>query len=166
MNIMISPTYGKVSIEKVVELLNDYYEKNRQYGSEFNVTIGTDSQNFSDTKVVSVIAMRCVGHGGIYFYEIERIEKIVDVKFKLNFETNLSLTLANKIIDIITENEKYSDLYLNMNFAIHVDAGNNPKGKTKELIPGIIGWIRACGYDCVIKPDSYTASSIADRISK
>ncbi|MBR4734133.1 MAG: hypothetical protein IK081_15370, partial [Lachnospiraceae bacterium] len=36
----------------------------------------------------------------------------------------------------------------------------------KELIPGLVGWIKACGYDCKVKPESYAASSIADRISK
>ena len=55
---------------------------------------------------------------------------------------------------------------ISASFVIHVDAGNSPDGKTRELIPDIVGWIRSCGYDCVVKPDSYTASSIADRISK
>jgi predicted RNase H-related nuclease YkuK (DUF458 family) len=47
---------------------------------------------------------------------------------------------------------------------IHVDAGN--KGPTSRYISEIVGWVRACGFDCRIKPDSYCASSIADRVSK
>ena len=38
--------------------------------------------------------------------------------------------------------------------------------KTKELIPELVGWIKSCGYDCEVKPDSFVASSIADKISK
>jgi hypothetical protein len=163
---MISPTYGNVSIKKMADILNSYYQNNKHYGSEFSLTIGTDSQNFSDTKVVVVIAMRCIGHGGIYFYEISHVDKIQNVKQKLNFETSLSLDMANSIMDILEDNQDYEELYLNSNFAIHVDAGRSPEGKTKEVIPEIVGWIKACGYECVVKPDSYTASSIADRISK
>ena len=50
--------------------------------------------------------------------------------------------------------------------SIHVDAGNSDKGKTKALIPELVGWIRASGYDAKTKPESFVASTIADRISK
>lgn len=163
---MISPSYGKIEIKDVPKLLLEYYEKNKHYDSGYEITIGTDSQNFSDTKVVVVIAMRCIGHGGIYAYDVLRVDRINDVRMKLNFETNLSLQYANQIMEIIELHEKYHDMYANTNFAIHVDAGNNKNGKTKDLIPGIVGWIKAMGYECVVKPDSYTSSSIADKISK
>ena len=51
---MKSPTYGNVDSKRIVEIINEYFLKNNCYGSGFEVTIGTDSQNFSDTKVVSV----------------------------------------------------------------------------------------------------------------
>ena len=54
---MRSPTYGAVSIQEVAKILNDYYKQNKHFGSQFQITIGTDSQNFSDTKVVVVIAI-------------------------------------------------------------------------------------------------------------
>ena len=163
---MKSPTYGKVSMDEIVNIMNDYYNKNKHYSSQFQITIGTDSQNFSDTKVVIVIAMRCIGHGGIYFYEVMHVNKISDVRMKLNFETQLSLQYANNLLEKLENNNEYSELYLNTDFAIHVDAGKNEHGKTKDLIPEIVGWIKACGYECVVKPDSYAASTIADRISK
>jgi predicted RNase H-related nuclease YkuK (DUF458 family) len=163
---MISPTLGKLSEEKVSEAMLRYYEKNKHFGSPFKITFGTDSQNFSDTKTVVVIAMCCVGHGGIYFYEIERVAKIRDVRRKLNYETGLSLTKANAVIGMLESDEKYSDMCSHADYAIHVDAGKSEDGKTRDLIPGIVGWIEACGFDAVVKPDSYTASSIADRISK
>ena len=163
---MRSPTYGNVSIQEVAKILNDYYKQNKHFGSQFQITIGTDSQNFSDTKVVVVIAMRCIGHGGIYFYEVMRVDRISDVRMKLNFETQLSLSYANQLIEILESDANCSEMFLNSDFAIHVDAGKNEHGKTKELIPEIVGWIKACGYECIVKPDSYAASTIADRISK
>ena len=163
---MQSPTHGKVNTEQMIALMNDFYKRNLKYDSAYEMTVGTDSQNFSDTKIVKVLAFVCVGHGGIYFYEVTHVPKISDVRVKLNYETQLSLDLANEVMEVMSREKEYENLYLNSHFAIHVDAGESNKGKTKELIPGIVGWIKAYGYDCVVKPDSYTASSIADRISK
>lgn len=49
-------------------------------------------------------------------------------------------------------------------YAIHVDAGKN--GPTMQLIPELVGWVRACGYEAVTKPQSYAASTLADTRSK
>lgn len=160
-----SNTYGKLELKDIPDKLLDYYNKMKHHDSQFHITVGTDSQNFDDTKVVSVIAVVCEGHGGIYFYQITRQPRLNDVRQKLHFETNESLNIASDLIKIL-ESEKYADVYLNSTFSIHVDAGNSSKGKTKELIPELVGWIHACGYDCSVKPDSYVASSIADKLSK
>ena len=48
--------------------------------------------------------------------------------------------------------------------SIHVDAGKN--GPSCKVIPEIVGWIHACGYKAVIKPESVAACSIADKYSK
>ena len=83
----MSPTYGEIPFERVPQIMKEYFEKNKGKGN-FNVIIGTDSQNFSDTKVVSVIVLQCEGHGGIYFYKVERVNRIQDVRIKLNYETS------------------------------------------------------------------------------
>jgi len=158
-----SQTYGRVELNNIPEKLSDYYQKIKQYESPIHIIVGSDSQNFDKTKLVNVIAMYCEGHGGIYFYEISRIDKIKDVRVKLHVETGESLKVATELADGL---EKYEDLYLNTTLSIHIDAGLNPNGKTRELIPELVGWIQSCGYDCETKPDSWVASTIADRISK
>ena len=141
-----SPTYGKLHIEQIPDKILTFYLDHTKYDAPVHIIVGTDSQNFDDTKIVSVVAVICEGHGGMFFYEITRRALIRDVR---------------------TENDKkYEEMYLNCPIAIHVDAGNSRNGKTRELIPELVGWIRACGYDCSIKPDSFVASTIADRISK
>ena len=159
----ISQTYGRLELPEIAAKLNDYYEKMKVYDAPMHVVIGTDSQNFDKTKVVTVIAIYCEGHGGIYFYEISRVDRIQDVRKKLHMETQESLSVAETIIAGI---EQYEDMYMNTTFSIHVDAGMNPSGKTRELIPELVGWIKSCGYDCETKPESWVASTIADRISK
>ncbi|MDO5131848.1 MAG: ribonuclease H-like YkuK family protein [Eubacteriales bacterium] len=161
-----SPTYGKMEIGQIPDRILTFYRDHRKYESPVRIIIGTDSQNFDDTKIVCVIAVVCEGHGGIFFYEITRQPLIRDVRTKLHVETNDSLQLAEELVGIMENDGKYEELYLNCPIAIHVDAGNSTNGKTKELIPELVGWIRACGYDCSVKPDSFVASTIADRISK
>ena len=161
-----SPTYGMMGIEKVPDRILDFYQKNKKYDSPIQIIVGTDSQNFDDTKIVSVVAVICEGHGGIFFYEISRHALIRDVRTKLHVETNDSLKLTETLVEIMENDRKYEEMYLSCPISIHIDAGNSTKGKTKELIPELVGWIRSCGYDCRTKPDSFVASTIADRISK
>ena len=161
-----SETYGKIKIEDIPDKLVTYFNKVKQYDSPVSIIIGTDSQTYNSTKIVNVIAIVCEGHGGIYFYEITRTNKITDIRQKLYTETQMSLDAAGELLKLLENNKQYEDLYMNATFTIHVDAGHSDRGKTKELIPSIVGWIKAQGYDCEVKPNSFVSSSIADRISK
>lgn len=157
---------NKIEFNDIPNAMLQFYNKMKVYDTPCSVIIGTDSQNFADTKMVSVIAVICERHGGIFFYEITHKPLIKDVRTKLHVETNESLNLATNIVDILESDDNFSEMYLNCQISIHVDAGNSEKGKTKALIPELVGWIKSCGYDAKTKPDSFVASTIADRISK
>ena len=162
---MISPTYGKCDMERVVRIIAQYFKRNEKNSEGFNLIVGTDSQNYDSTKVVVVIAVQNIGHGGIFFYNIQKIRKIDDIRRKLLYETNVSLIYANRLI---SEMENYCGKtgfsFDKINFCVHIDAGMN--GKTRQLVPELVAWVKATGYDCRIKPDSFAASSIADKLSK
>lgn len=160
-----SITYGNLEFEEVPRKIKDYFERMKVYDIPLQITVGTDSQNHDKTKIVSVIAVTCAGHGGIYFHETEFIKKIDDVRAKLTEETQRSLELTNKLVEVL-EQDEYAELRKSCLISIHVDAGWSDKGKTKELIPMLVGWINACGYDCEVKPEAFVSSCIADRISK
>lgn len=153
---MYSPTYGKVTFEEMINIIKNFISK--QPESRYKISVGTDSQNFGYTKMVVVVAVHRVGKGGIFFYSINRIEKINSISQKLLHETSVSLELATKLSDTFEKEE------INYDISIHVDAGEN--GQTSKMIPEIIGWIKACGFQCETKPNSYAASSIADKFSK
>ena len=161
-----SPIYGKLNIQDIPEKIRIFFEKHEHYDAPVKIIVGTDSQNFDQTKVVSVIAVICEGHGGIFFYEVTRKPIIKDVRTKLHEETNDSLQVAEQLVGIMESEKRYEEMYLNCPISIHIDAGNSTKGKTRELIPELVGWIKSCGYSCQVKPDSFVASTIADRISK
>ncbi len=162
-----SQTYGKLELTDVPAKILEYFERNKDFEEPFQITVGTDSQNFSDTKMVSVIAVTCQGHGGIFFYEISHIDKIMDVRRKLTEETTRSLEVMETLVSIL-EQDQYKTLRDNITLAIHVDAGWSEKGKTKELIPMLVGWIKGIHPEIqtLVKPQSWAASTVADRISK
>lgn len=159
---MISPTLGEVSIRKIAEVIK---EKTSNSG-EYELMIGTDSQNFDTTKVVVVIALHHIGKGGIFFYDVSHVTRINNVGQKLIYETQLSLEYAEKLIKEFEtiKSETGYNYAEHMTLGIHVDAGQN--GPSKQVIPEIVGWIKACGYTVIVKPDSWAACSIANKYSK
>lgn len=160
---MRSITYGDVSIKEIVKIIEKCVSNNPH--SEYQVIIGTDSQNFDKTKVVLVIAVLEASKGGIFFYDITRVKKITNIKQKLYKETQMSLDCATELLDAFEKNYEDSGFdYTNIQFSIHVDAGFN--GPTREVIPEIVGWVKSCGYDVHVKPESFVASTIADKLSK
>lgn len=151
---MISPTHGKVSNDKMLELIIDYI--NMHPLSKSTIAIGTDSQE--NANVVVVIAVYKQGIGGIFFYEKSDAPVFKSLRTKIYYETQKSLELASSLI------QSLSTYGIDKEIEIHTDIGHY--GKTKELINEIAGWVRAEGYTCITKPNSYVASSIADKLSK
>jgi predicted RNase H-related nuclease YkuK (DUF458 family) len=80
-------SHKPIGFSKIPDALLAFYAKMKGYDSQCDIIIGTDSQNHSDTKIVSVIAAVCQGHGGIFFYQITHEPKIQNVKQKLQKET-------------------------------------------------------------------------------
>lgn len=154
--IMYSPTYGKVTYEEMIDIIKNFINKAPQ--STYNISVGTDSQNFDYTKIVVVVAIHRIGNGGIFFYDIKNVKRITNISQKLFYETSNSLSVAMRLSEAL---EKEG---IDFGISIHVDAGKN--GQSSKLIPEIVGWIKACGFGCETKPNSYAASSIADKYTK
>ncbi len=135
--------------------------------AEYEITVGTDSQSAKETKMVEVIAVHRKGQGGIYFYNVDYLPLIHNLRQKINEETNRSLCVAHELLDAL-EMPLFKKGYfldeLNVSFQIHCDIGKY--GKTKMLIKEITSWVTSQGYTCLIKPYSYTASGIANKYSK
>lgn len=157
---MRSPTNGELTLEEICDKINEFVTKEIDNGhKDITIAIGTDSQAFKSTKVVAVIAVHSQGNGGIYFYETFRFPKM-SIHDKILNETVLSINLASTITPILDRKQVLEKV----NFQIHCDIGNN--GKTNKYINEITGMVKACEYDCVIKPDSFAASGIANKYSK
>ena len=158
---MISPTHGTLEINEVAGLIRDFI--NEEPESQYAIYIGSDSQNTYYTKMVTVVAVHRQGRGGRYFYEISKYDKMKDIRRKLYTETQLALEMTEKLFN---EFNKIGFDYTanNISFCIHIDAGTH--GPSGDVIPEVVGYVHAMGYECEVKPDSPIASCIADRISK
>lgn len=157
---MYSITYGEVSFEEMYQIIRVCTAEDENV--KYELAVGTDSQNYSYTKVPITIGVHMivdnVGRGGFFFSDIKKVKKITNIKQKILFETNLSLEYAKRLQKRFNEDGCLCDI------AIHVDAGFN--GPTSHLIDEITGWVKSCGFPCLIKPNSYMASSVANRLSK
>ena len=162
---MKRPSGEKVNMTQIIEIVKNYILQEPK--AKYTFTVGTDSQNFNITKMVEVIAIHRVGKGGLFFHNIEYLPRIASIRQKITTETQKSLELADGLLEqlelsLMDYNICLDDL--DLEFQIHCDIGT--QGKTKELITEITMWVESQGYNCCIKPDSYTASGIANKYSK
>ncbi len=151
-----SPTYGKVDLERLREIVSEFMSKDKK--AQYEIIVGTDSQKIEKNKYdfVSALVIHRVGWGGIYFWKRIVQDKKISLKERIYQEATMSLTTSENFVSFFRTNgiSKY-------NFQIHVDIG--PNGETRELINEVVGMIRGSGYEVKIKPDSYGASKVADR---
>jgi hypothetical protein len=125
---------------------------------ESSLIVGSDSQYYPGRGVefVTAIIVYRKGFGGIYFWEKNIQQKQYVLRQRMYEEALMSLHTAETLLAAF-ENYRIS----RYNIQIHVDIG--PKGKTKDMIQEIVGMIRGNGYEVRIKPESYGASTIADK---
>ena len=163
---MFRSANGKeITMDGIIDRIARYIAEDPS--ASYEITVGTDSQNHGQTKMVEVIAVHRKGSGGIYFYNIEFVRRISNLKQKINEETSRSLNIANGLIDRLelTLLDGGIDItLLNISFQIHCDIGRY--GRTNMMIREITNWVTSYGYVCLIKPYSYAASGIANKYSK
>lgn len=106
--------------------------------------------------VTAIIAYRR-GKGARYFWKKEKVFKKPILRDKIYRETLLSLETAQKIVPEIRKvisPGKYD-------FEIHIDVG--PLGPTREMIREVVGMVNGNGFVAKTKPESWGASSVADK---
>jgi|SRR3989338_9890767 len=150
-----SPTHGQLDFDQVLEKLLEYV--GNEPGLEYELIIGTDSMPTGiEAEFVSAIVVHRKSRGGIYFWSKRHETSLHTLRQRIFQEALFSLRLAEQLIERLKE-KNISDF----NLTIHVDVG--PNGETKKMLHEIVGMIKGNGFAVKTKPDSYGASSIADR---
>ena len=154
----ISPTAGKVTIEQVTHIIEDYTKEDPK--GTYRIVIGTDSQTSrKTTQFVTALIIHRVGKGARIFYRKVKQKPIHELRHRIYKETEMSLELMESL-----KNEGFAELLETWPIEIHLDVGK--QGETRKVIQEVVGWVTSVGYIARIKPDSYGASSVADRYTK
>ena len=160
-----NPTKGDLKIEKVVEeIINYISEKPEKF---YDVIVGCDSSSGTEPHFPLAVVVLRVGEGGRFFL------KKIDYKGRIfyNWKQRIleEVYLSCQFALYLRENfekviERLGKANLNYQFRyIHADVGEN--GKTRDMIKEVTGLIKGNGFERKIKPESFAASSVADRYS-
>ncbi len=152
----ISPTKGKMSFDEVFEDILTFVSEHPE--DQYSLIIGSDSQLRDKTCFVTALIVHRASKGGRFYYTKNRQKFTRSLRQRIFYETSNSLVLASQLT------AKLAETHHELNVEIHLDVGTN--GKTKELIKEVVGMVTGSGFCAKIKPDSYGASSIADRFTK
>ena len=156
-----------MSFQDVVESIKHFIEANPD--SMYRLAVGTDSQvKGKYTCFATGIHIHRIGQGA-WCCVSKRIEnkRYRNLKEKISKETSITYEISYML------NEQLMDTLCNLmveykNFdcklEAHIDVGT--KGETRKLIREMVGYFEGMGIDAKIKPDSFVASSYANRYSK
>ncbi|MEK8132872.1 ribonuclease H-like YkuK family protein [Paenibacillus filicis] len=154
----VSPSKGHVTLEAMVQDLHDYVRADP--ASAYKIVIGTDSHTTRrTTTLVTALIIHRIGRGARFFYRKKSSRPLFDLRTRIYKETELSLEL----VDLLNR-KGMDDLLAEWPLEIHIDIGQ--QGETKALIQEICGWVTSVGYETRIKPESFGASSVADRFAE
>lgn len=157
----ISPTKGKMRTSNMIKEVSSFVDE--EPSSFYRLVIGTDSQTRrsngkSEIDFVTAIVVHRIGRGARYFWRKERKEggKIL-LRDKIYTETLMSLDVAQEIVPKIRKKISPGKYDLE----IHIDVG--PLGPTREMIREVVGMVNGNGFTAKTKPESWGASSVADK---
>ena len=156
----VSPTKGILSLKEVVKEISNFVDQDPT--KFYRIVIGSDSQarqvnSHSEIDFVTAIVVHRASSGAIYFWKKQRIIKKPILREKIYTETTMSLTTAQEFVPLLREKvspAKYD-------FEIHIDVG--PLGPTRDMINEVVGMVRGSGFEAKTKPESWGASSVADK---
>ena len=153
-----SPSQGKLSLDAVfADVVSFIQQDPEQY---YKLIVGTDSQKRDNgLYFVTAIVIHRRGQGARYYYVKKFQRSLVSLRQKIYYETSLSLAVASDITEQMSRLPN-----LNLPVEIHLDVGE--QGATRDLIREVVGMVVGSGYHAKIKPESFGASSVADRYTK
>jgi len=154
-DVFYNPSQGRLSFDQVLDEIVTVMEEDPK--DHYEIMVGSDSHSLpGEVNFVSAIIVHRVGKGGRYFWCRQRQQRIYTLRQKIYHEATLSFELAQLLME-----ELQLRTVLDYDLEIHVDVGR--VGKTRELIDEVVGMIVGSGFRVKIKPDSYAASSVADK---
>ena len=124
--------------------------------SDCHFFVGTDSQNYSkriETAFTSVLIAYQFGKGGTVITNRARVRMVDALRQRLLQEAMRSLEVA-WFLDQRIPDQSF--------IGIHLDVNASLKFKSGQYKDELVGLIMAQGFNCLVKPDAWAATSVAD----
>jgi predicted RNase H-related nuclease YkuK (DUF458 family) len=160
-----NPTKGNLKIDRVIEEVINYISGKPE--KFYDIIVGCDSSSEEEPHFPVALVILRVGEGGKFF--LKRIaykgRRFFNWKQRVLEEVLLSCQLALYLKENFEKgikNSKKENLHYQFRY-IHADVGEN--GQTKDMIKEVTGLIKGNGFEPKIKPESFVASTVADRYS-
>ncbi len=155
-----SPTSGPLSLPELVGEVSAFVGK--EPSKFYSLVIGTDSQakrinGKAEIDFVTAIIVHRKGRGARYFWKKEKHIRVPVLREKIYTETLMSLQTAQELVPLLRSAISPAKYDLE----IHIDVG--PLGPTREMIREVVGMVNGNGFVAKTKPDSWGASSVADK---
>ena len=145
--------------EKIVLLIDDL----KRHGYDYYLYVGTDSQSYTGTNIVTSILLYTVSKGGIFFTKKRRVMRFSNLSHKIYTEVGESIPIAEELRKYLrTSGFTVSEVYDKL--IVDIDVGED--GPTKQFINGVTGWVTGSGFKHRIKPESLASSRVSDKLSK
>jgi len=159
-----NPSQGNLKINQVIdEILAYIKEKPERF---YDIIVGCDSSSGEEPHFPVAVVILRVGEGGRFFLKTigYKNRRFYNWKTRILEEVLLSCQLALYLRENLEKRIKELLSASNYQFRyIHADIGEN--GATKDMIKEVTGLIRGNGFEPKIKPESFVASTVADRFS-
>lgn len=157
----INPTIGSVGLKEMTKEITEFVKSDSD--SFYRLVIGTDSQvrrvsGVAECDFVTAIIIHRQGIGARYFWHKEKVASPPSLRDKIYKETMMSLDTAQTLVPEIRKSINGSGKY---ELEIHIDVGQ--LGETRDMIKEVVGMVTGNGFVAKTKPDSWGASSVADK---
>lgn len=157
-----NPTCGNLTLDGVLEEI--FKHMNQRPDKFYDIIVGCDSSSSEEPNFPVAIVVLRQNEGGRFF--LKKIKYSGGRKFfgwrqRIQNEVLLSIELALLLKEKLAEaTDNNPGLNYQLRY-IHADVGEN--GLTKDMIKEVVGLIKGNGFEPKIKPESYVASTLADR---
>jgi len=152
---ILSKTWKTIEGKKVTDAIPVIKEA---LADNHEIHIGCDSQqNAHFTEYVTVIAILNRGHGGRALYYTERVPRIKSLRERLLKEVWSSVAVALEVTEVIGDASKLQ---------VHVDVNPNTNFRSSDYIKELTAMVVSQGFQCLVKPDAFIASHLADHVVK
>ena len=142
----------RVSLNHIISYIKSQEEKSK-------IHVGCDSHFVKNKCVYAIVIAVCnAGRGGRYFFARKKFER---KKFK-----NMKLRLLNEVQECLALADLIASETTRTDIRVHLDINPNKLYKSSVVFTSATSWVKSQGYECIVKPDAWASSCLADAYAK